>query len=52
MIPPRRGSEFWDRDDFNYWGIESQNGFTYLAYQKGVWRFSDTNGSVAASGPE
>ena len=37
-------------DDFNYWGIESQNGFTYLAYQEGVWRFSDTNGSVAASG--
>ena len=41
---------FWDNDDFNYWGIESQNGFTYLAYQRGVWRFSDTNGSVAASG--
>ena len=41
---------FWDSDDFNYWDIESQNGFTYLAYQRGVWRFSDTNGSVAASG--
>ncbi|MBJ29671.1 MAG: hypothetical protein CMB61_06435 [Euryarchaeota archaeon] len=39
-----------DSDDFNFWDIESQNGFTYLAYQRGVWRFSDTNGSVSTSG--
>jgi len=40
----------YDSNDYNYWDIEGQNGINYLAYQRGVIRLSETNGSMSTTG--